>query len=85
LDVTETGAIRYKDRVNLRPIGWVFVLFGLFWGSWAVAAVDVERALRLTTGGFGALLSLALAGAASANAVGGTLCERFGPCSGRHC
>jgi MFS family permease len=78
LDVTETGAIRYKDRVNLRPIGWVFVLFGLFWGSWAVAAVDVERALRLTTGGFGALLSLALAGAASANAVGGTLCERFG-------
>lgn len=78
MDVTETGAIRYKDRVNLRPIGWVFVLFGLFWGSWAVAAVDVERALRLTTGGFGALLSLALAGAASANAVGGTLCERFG-------
>jgi MFS family permease len=77
-DVASIRAIGYKGSVNLRPIGWVFVLFGVFWGSWAVAAVDVERALRLTTGGFGALLSLALAGAASANAVGGTLCERFG-------
>ena len=77
-DVASTGTIGYKGIVNLRPIGWVFVLFGIFWGSWAVAAVDVERALHLTTGGFGALLSLALAGAALANAVGGTLCERFG-------
>ncbi len=77
-DVAGTGTIGYKGIVNLRPIGWVFVLFGIFWGSWAVAAVDVERALHLSTGGFGALLSLALAGAASANAVGGTLCERFG-------
>jgi hypothetical protein len=77
-DVTEVGAIRYKGSVNLRPIGWVFVLFGVFFGSWAVAAIDLERALHVTTGGFGALLSLALAGAAMANAVGGTLCERFG-------
>ena len=31
--------------MSLRPIGWVFVLFGLFWGAWAVAAVDLQRAL----------------------------------------
>ncbi len=64
--------------VNLRPVGWVFVLFGLFWGGWAVAAVDIERALRLDNGGFGLLLSLALIGAGASNAVGGTLCERHG-------
>jgi MFS family permease len=64
--------------VSLRPIGWVFVLFGVFWGTWAVAAAELQRALHLTTGGFGLLLSLALVGAGSSNAVGGTLCERFG-------
>jgi hypothetical protein len=64
--------------VSLRPIGWVFVLFGVFWGGWAVAATELERALHLSTGGFGLLLSLALVGAASSNAVGGRLCERFG-------
>lgn len=64
--------------MNLRPIGWVFVLFGLFWGGWAVAAVDIEQALHLSNGGFGLLLSLALVGAGGSNAVGGTLCERHG-------
>ena len=64
--------------VNLRPIGWVFVLFGLFWGGWAVAAVDIEQALRLSNGGFGLLLSVALVGAGGSNAVGGSLCERHG-------
>ncbi|MGO8871303.1 MAG: MFS transporter [Acidimicrobiales bacterium] len=64
--------------MSLRPIGWVFLLFGVFWGGWAVAATDVERTLHLSIGGFGLLLSFALVGAASANAVGGGLCERFG-------
>ncbi len=64
--------------MNLRPIGWVFLLFGVFWGGWAVSAAEVERALHLSTGGFGLLLSIALVGAASANALGGALCERFG-------
>ena len=64
--------------MQLRPIAWVFLLFGAFWGGWAVAATDVERALHLSTGGFGLLLSLALIGGASSNAVGGSLCERFG-------
>jgi hypothetical protein len=55
-----------------------FVVFGVFWGSWAVAAADVERALRLSHGGFGLLLSVALAGAAAANAVMASLAERWG-------
>jgi ACS family D-galactonate transporter-like MFS transporter len=64
--------------VTLRPVGWVFVLFGIFWGGWAVAAANIERALHLSNGGFGVLLSLSLVGAATSNAVGGTLCQRFG-------
>ncbi|HZU74728.1 MAG TPA: MFS transporter [Acidimicrobiales bacterium] len=64
--------------MNLRPLTASFLLFGVFWGGWAVAAADVERALHLSTGGFGLLLSVALAGAAAANAVGGALCERVG-------
>ena len=63
--------------MSLRPVGVVFVLFGLFWGAWAVAAIDIERSLGLSVGEFGLLLSVSLIGAA-ANVVGGGLCERFG-------
>lgn len=62
----------------MRPVTAVFVVFGVFWGAWAVAAIDIEHALHLSTGGFGLLLSASLAGSAVANAVGGGLCERFG-------
>jgi MFS family permease len=62
----------------LRPVAAVFVLFGVFWGAWAVSAIDIEHALGLTNGGFGLLLSASLAGSAAANAVGGSLCERYG-------
>ncbi len=64
--------------MSLRPVGVVFVLFGLFWGAWAVAAIDIERSLGLSVGGFGLLLSVSLIGSAAANVVGGGLCERFG-------
>jgi MFS family permease len=70
--------LRYNDTVTLRPIRWVFVVFGLFWGAWAVAAIDIEHSLGLSTGGYGLLLSVSLAGSALANAVGGGLCQRFG-------
>jgi MFS family permease len=64
--------------VSLRPVGVVFVLFGLFWGAWAVAAIDIEQSLGLSVGEFGLLLSVSLIGSAAANVVGGGLCERFG-------
>lgn len=72
------ATLGYNEAVTLRPIRWVFVVFGVFWGAWAVAAIDIEHALRLSTGGYGLLLSISLAGSAAANAVGGGLCERFG-------
>ncbi len=50
----------------------------MFWGGWAVAAADVEQALHLSHAGFGILLSVALAGAALTNAIGGSLVERHG-------
>ncbi len=64
--------------VSLRPVAFVFVVFGLFWGAWAVAAIDIERSLGLSVGEFGLLLSISLIGSAAANVVGGGLCERFG-------
>jgi MFS family permease len=63
---------------TLRPVAWAFSVFGAFAGGWAVAAADVERALRLSHAGFGVLLSVALAGAGLTNAIGGSLAERHG-------
>lgn len=62
----------------LRLVAAAFVVFGLFWGGWAVAAADVERDLGLSHGAFGLLLSVSLSGAAAANAVAGVLAERHG-------
>lgn len=70
--------LRYNVAVISRTVGAIFALFGMFWGGWAVAAVNIEHSLRLSNGGFGLLVSISLLGGASANFVGGTLCERFG-------
>jgi hypothetical protein len=63
---------------RLKPLAACFALFGGFWGAQAVVAADLERALGLSSGGFGLLLALALSGAAVANACGGALVERRG-------
>jgi MFS family permease len=60
------------------PITAAFLLFGTYWGSWAVSAADVERGLGLSHARFGLVLSAGLAGAALANGVGGALAERLG-------
>jgi MFS family permease len=62
----------------MRRLAVAFAVFGAFWGGWAVAAADVERDLHLSHAQFGLLLSVALAGAAMTNAVGGSLVERHG-------
>ena len=41
---------------GLRLIAATFACFGFFWGSWAVAALDVQLFLHLSDGGFGLLL-----------------------------
>lgn len=66
------------DERRLAPVTACFFLFGIFWGTWAVGAVNVERALHLSNGGFGLLLSGALLGAAAGNALGGSAAERWG-------
>src|SRR5439155_22755687 len=50
----------------------------MFWGTWAVAAIDVERFLRVSHAGLGALLALAAVAAVATNAVGGPVAERWG-------
>ena len=67
-----------RTSAGLRVVAFVFAAFGLFWGGQAVATADVEHALHLSHGGFGVLLSVALAGAAVSNAVFGSLSERLG-------
>ena len=63
---------------RLAPVAAAFVCFGMFWGTWAVAAIDVERFLRVSHAGLGALLALAAVAAVATNAVGGPVAERWG-------
>lgn len=65
-------------RTSLRPVAVAFAVFGAFWGSWAVAAIDVERFLRVSHAGLGSVLAIAVVGGTIANAIGGTLAERHG-------
>ncbi|MBV8691596.1 MAG: hypothetical protein JOY57_08070, partial [Actinobacteria bacterium] len=62
-------------RRSLRPVAVAFVVFGAFWGSWAIAAIDVERFLGMSHAGLGTVLAIAVVGGTVANAVGGTLAE----------
>jgi MFS family permease len=64
--------------MSLRPVAGAFVLLGIYWGAWAVAAADIERTLGLSHALFGLLLAGALVGASAINAAGGVLAERWG-------
>jgi MFS family permease len=55
-----------------------FVIFGLFWGSWAVMLFNIQRAFRLSDSDIGILLSVAIAVAGASSAVMGHLSDRFG-------
>ncbi len=65
-------------RETLRPVAGAFVAFGVFWGSWAVAATDVERSLHLSHAGLGLLLSVSVGAGGVAAAASGGLAERWG-------
>jgi MFS family permease len=60
------------------PIRLAFAVFGVFWGSWAVATLDIQRQLGLDNRGLGLLVAATVGGTTVANVVGGTLAERFG-------
>jgi MFS family permease len=72
------AAAGLEGRPTLLPIAAAFVGFGAFWGSWSIAAADVEHELRISHGTFGLILSLGLAAAGLANVLGGVLAERHG-------
>lgn len=55
-----------------------FILFGLFWGSWAVMLFDIQRAFALTYAQLGVLLAVAVAVAGASSAVTAHLSDRVG-------
>jgi len=64
---------------NLVVAAGGFVCFGIFWGSWAVSTVDVERYTGLSDAGLGILLSASIGvGGLVAALAGGTM-ARLGP------
>lgn len=62
----------------MRPIGAAFICFGVFWGAWAVAAVDVERFLGASHLKFGVLFAVGIVAGSVTNATGGAMAERLG-------
>ena len=65
-------------RLTLRAVAAVFLCFGAFWGTWAVAAADVQRALHLRPGGLGLLLSGSVGVGGVAAGMSGAVAERWG-------
>jgi len=63
---------------TIRPVRATFVAFGIFWGTWAVAATNIERSLHLSAGRLGLLLSVSIGAGGVAAAASGGLAERWG-------
>jgi MFS family permease len=63
---------------TLRPVRATFVAFGIFWGTWAVAATNIEHNLHLSAGRLGLLLSVSIGAGGLAAAASGGLAERWG-------
>ncbi len=60
------------------PVAAAFVLFGMFWGSWAVVIADVKETFGLSDGTLGILLAVAIALAGITGGVLGHFADRFG-------
>jgi MFS transporter len=65
-------------RQTLRPVRATFVAFGIFWGTWAVAATNIERSLHYSAGRLGLLLSVSIGAGGLAAAASGGWAERWG-------
>jgi MFS family permease len=61
-----------------------FVLFGTFWGAWAVGALDIQQFLEISDGGLGLLVAATVVGTLAANVVAGALAERWGTSRATH-
>ena len=72
-----TGSLA-ASNVGVVGIRLAFGLFGVFWGTWAVAALDIQRFLGLSDAGLGGLVAATVVGTSVANIAGGALTERLG-------
>jgi hypothetical protein len=70
--------VRRDQRTALLPIGGTFVVFGMFWGSWAVATADVRTTYGLSDAQLGSLLAVAVTVSGIVGAVVGNRAERWG-------
>jgi MFS family permease len=61
-----------------------FILFGTFWGAWAVGALDIQEFLEISDGGLGLLVAATVVGTLAANVVAGALAERWGTSRATH-
>lgn len=77
VEPTTEGAVS-PERPTLRPVAFAFIVFGSFWGAWAVAVIDIERTFKLSDAGLGVILAIGILLAAALNAVGGALTDRWG-------
>lgn len=63
---------------DVRPLRATFIVFGFFWGTWAVVALDVQRFLEFSDAQLGLLLAATVFGGVIANGAGGVIAERHG-------
>jgi len=67
-----------RITTTLRPVAAAFVVFGFFFGAWAVSAVDIERTFDLSDAGLGLLLAAGIFAGTAIAAIAGALSDRWG-------
>jgi nitrate/nitrite transporter NarK len=73
---TPVSTVRSEERRALLPIGGTFVVFGMFWGSWAVATADIRSSYGLSDAQLGTLLAVAVTVSGIVGAIVGNRAER---------
>lgn len=70
-----------RDRTfpAIGAVAAAFSSLGVFWGSWAVAATNIQHAYHLSPGGLGVLSTVVVGVGTVGNAAGGALAGRLGP------
>ena len=72
------SGVRTDQRRALLPIGGSFIVFGMFWGSWAVATADIRTTYGMSDAQLGSLLAVAVTVSGIVGAIVGNRAERWG-------
>ena len=70
--------MRERLLAGAGPVVASFVLFGVFWGSWAVMLFDIQHTFHLNDAQLGVLLAVAIAVAGATSAVTAHLADHVG-------